>query len=114
MEKIDIERIYGDTEKLNSFYTNMSAISEMAVSKYANLLLENIIIHSAKWAHEHEDALRQLIAMGADFADKATKPESTGALDKEAQEKQEASRDCQDAIPAGCPDVDCTGVYNTD
>lgn len=111
---MNVNEIFGDDKRLNTFYSQMASIAEMAVSKHANLLLDPILRNTAQWAHDNLDILEKIAPMGVDAPAKAAEPEHPGALDEEVQAEQKTSRDCQDSIQTSCPDVDCTGSYNFD
>lgn len=109
---MNVKEIFGDDNRINTFYSQLVIIAEMAAFKHANLLLDPILRNTAKWAHDNLDIIEKIAPMGADPVPEAAKPECAGALDSAAQAQQEASRDCQDAVQASIPDVDCTGCYN--
>lgn len=112
---MNVKDYFKDDATLNKFYTHLAGISEMALSKYANLLLTPILQETAKWVHEHKQALDKLAQVGSDLADKAAKSEQERALDKDAQKEQVPARSCQDSLAANrAAGVDCSSVCDTD
>lgn len=106
------EQIFGTLDNLNRFYTHMARISEMAISKHANLLLNPIIQETANFAHEHRSTLEKISTMANPVANPAPKPEPSGALECEAQKEQEAKSPNPCILSEGQAHTDSTRSYN--
>lgn len=103
--------LFGSSESLNKFYTELYPLAEIAISKHANILLNHLVNETAKFAYVHREELKKL-AMAYEVSLPPPKSEQNGALEAEARSKQADKGVSEKPLPKGQADVDATGEYN--